>query len=259
MSDVKPIVLKNAYTAKVSFYGLAYGTYYVAETDQTGKPMTSSSTVSKAEVHNGTCTLSSSNPKAEAIIKNTMKGGVKGAYVPVNLTIKKKVVSASGKALNVNDTFYFALFSDAGFTKRVSGTSIQKVTLNNKSTGSTVFKNLPYADTFYVAEVTKSGTVITSSTRNFGYKVSYGENGLDYRGVDGGTITVTNKKTGVNGEDRDKKNGQNGENRTGGSTQNAVRTGDQTPIIPMLITMLIAAAAAIFLVFVRRRMRAKKN
>jgi hypothetical protein len=177
----------------------------------------------------------------------------------VNLTIKKKVVSASGKALNVNDTFYFALFTDPGFTNRVSGTSIQKVTLNNKSTGSTVFKNLPYADTFYVAEVTKSGTVIKSGSKNFGYKISYGDNGLDYRGADGGTITVTNKKTGVNGENRNNNNGQNGDNRTGGSTQNAVRTGDQTPIIPMLITMLIAAAAAIFLVFVRRRMRAKKN
>ena len=255
VSDVKPIVLKNAYNAKVSFYGLAFGTYYVAETDQTGKPMTSSSTVSKAEVHNGTCTLSSANPSAEAIIKNTMKGGVKGAYVPVNLTIKKKVVSASGKALNVKETFYFALFTDPGFTNRVSGTSIQKVTLNNKSTGSTVFKNLPYADTFYVAEVTKSGTVIKSGSKNFGYKISYGENGLDYRGVDGGSITVTNKKTGVNGENRDKKNGQNGEDRTSGATQNAVRTGDQTPIIPMLITMLIAAAAAVFLVFMRRRMK----
>ncbi len=185
VSDVKPIVLTNAYTAKVSFYGLAYGTYYVAETYQTGKPMTSLSTVSKAEVHNGTCTLSSANPSAEAIIKNTMKEGVLGAYESVDLKVNLNVVNNSGNAKNVNDTFYFALFTDPGFTNRVSGTFIQKVTLNNKSSGSTVFKNLPYADTFYVAEVDKNGNLVDL--------VSYEGNGITYDVASKSSVNVTNK------------------------------------------------------------------
>lgn len=186
VSDVKPIVLKNAYTAKVSFNGLAFETYYVAETDQTGKPMTSSTTVSKAEVHNGICTLSSANPSAEAIIKNTMKAGVKGAYESVDLKVNLNVVNNSGNAKNVNDTFYFALFTDPGFTNRVSGTSIQKVTLNNKSSGSTVFKNLPYADTFYVAEVDKNGNLVDL--------VSYEGNGITYDVASKSSVNVTTNK-----------------------------------------------------------------
>ena len=255
VSDIKPIVLSNAYTAEVTFNGLAYGTYYVGETDQYGTPMTSSSQVSKVEISNGACTLSSTNQSANAIIKNTMKEGVLGAYVQVDLNIQKNVVDAKGKAKKVKDTFYFAVFSDANFTNRIPGTSIISISLKNQSSGAAKFRNLPYTDQIYVAEVDKSGNVI-SGTKGFGYTVSYSANGLAYGRADGGTVTVINKadggKAGVN------RNSNGNVAGTDRGTAPAVRTGDQTPILPMMITMLIAAAAAIFLVFLRRRMKKQR-
>ncbi len=255
VSDIKPIVLQNAYTNEVTFNGLAYGTYYVGETDQNGTPMTSSSQVSKVEISNGACTLSSANQTANAIIKNTMKEGVLGAYVQVDLNIQKNVVDAKGKAKKVKDTFYFAVFSDANFTNRIPGTSIISISLKNQSSGAAKFRNLPYTDQIYVAEVDKSGNVI-GGTKGFGYTVSYSANGLAYGRADGGTVTVINKanggKAGVN------RNGNGNVAGTDRGTAPAVRTGDQTPILPMMITMLIAAAAAIFLVFLRRRMKKQR-
>ena len=251
VSDIKPIVLTNAYTNEVTFNNLQYGTYFVAETDATGKPMTSSSTVTRAEISNGTCTLNGANPSANAIIKNTMKEGVLGAYVSVDLNIRKNVVDKNGKAKKVKDTFYFAVFSDAAFTKRISDTQILAINLKNKSSGAATFRSLPYSDEIYVAEVDKNGNVI-GGTKGFNYTVSYSANGLSYGRADGGTVTVTNKKT--DGGQAGVNRGKAGENGTNG-TAPAVRTGDQTPILPMLVTMLVAAAAAIFLVFARRRMK----
>ena len=181
-----------------------------------------------------------------------MKEGVLGAYVQVDLNIQKNVVDAKGKAKKVKDTFYFAVFSDANFTNRIPGTSIISISLKNQSSGAAKFRNLPYTDQIYVAEVDKSGNVI-GGTKGFGYTVSYSANGLAYGRADGGTVTVINKanggKAGVN------RNGNGNVAGTDRGTAPAVRTGDQTPILPMMITMLIAAAAAIFLVFLRRRMK----
>ena len=252
VSDIKPIVLSNQYTNEVTFTGLPFGTYYVGETDATGKPMKSSATVTKVEITNGTAQISGVNPSANAIIKNTMAEGVLGAYVSVNLNVSKKVVDSSGNAKKTNDTFYFALFSDAGFKNRIRGTGIQSVKLNNQSSGSTVFRSLPYTDEIYVAEVDKSGKVI-SGTKGFSYKVSYSGNGLSYARADGGTITVTNKSSGGNKAGANRK--AESENKAQGQVANSVRTGDQSPIVPLLVTMLLAAAAALFLFFYRKRMK----
>ena len=252
VSDIKPIVLQNAYTTEVTFTNLPFGTYYVAETDATGKPYTKSATVTNVSITNGTAQISGVNPTANAIIKNTVAEGVLGAYVSVNLTVNKKVVGTNGKANKVKDTFYFALYSDKNFTNQIRGTSIQKVTLNNASSGSAVFRDLPYTDEIYVAEVDKNGKLV-SGKKGFSYSVSYSGNGLTYARADGGVITVTNKGGDKAGANRDKD--QQGDQGAAGAQRNAVRTGDQSPILPLMITMLIAAAAVIFLLFTRRRMK----
>ena len=254
VSDIKALVLKNAYTNEVTFSGLAFGTYYVAETDASGTPMTSSSTVTKVELVNNVATLSQASPSADAIIKNTMAEGVLGEYVSVNLNVKKKVTGSDGSAAKVNETFYFAVFSDPDFRNQIRGTHVQAISLENASDGMTVFRDLPYTDEIYVAEVDKKGKPVSAKS-GFKYKVSYSDNGLSYARSDGGEITVTNKGEGkfaganreAAGENRD----VNGDNRTDA----AVRTGDTTPVVPMLVTMILAAAAALFLVFVRRRMK----
>jgi hypothetical protein len=264
VSDIKALVLKNAYTTEVTFTDLPYGTYYVGETDAAGTPITSSNTVSKVEITDGKAILSQPSPGASAIIKNTMKEGVLGEYVSVDLTVKKNVVDANGKDLKVNDTFYFAVFTDREFTYMLRGTTVQKLTLNNASSGSVSFNKLPYTDAIYIAETDKNGNVVTGSA-DFKYTVSYNGNGMSYARADGGTITVTNKAKegkfkGDNRQPENRKNSNtnpNGTNASAGRQQSAVRTGDQTPVLPLMITMIIAAAAVVFLVLFRKRLKRK--
>ena len=256
VTDVKALKLKNSYTTSVTFTRLALGTYYVAETDQLGNPVKPSG-VTKVVYSNKTVTLSQSSKTAESVIQNTVSGGVLGAVVPIHLEVKKKVTTASGKAKKVSETFRFALFSDAGCTKRVSGTGIQTINLKNKSSGSVTFQNLPYSDHFYVAEVDKNGRPVGSS---FKYRVSYSDsNGSAYNEVNDTTVTVTNKEKKVAGDNRDssKKSGTAGENKNGTAGENTapVKTGDETPVVPLMVTMLFAGAAALFLALRRRRLR----
>ena len=81
--------------------------------------------------------------------------------------------------------------------------------------------------------------------------------------ADGGTITVTNKAKegkfkGDNRQPENRKNtNPNGTNASAGRQQSAVRTGDQTPVLPLMITMIIAAAAVVFLVLFRKRLKRK--
>ena len=180
----------------------------------------------------------------------------------MNLTVKKNVVDANGKDLKVNDTFYFAVFTDREFTYMLRGTTVQKLTLNNASSGSVSFNKLPYTDAIYIAETDKNGNVVTGSA-DFKYTVSYNGNGMSYARADGGTITVTNKAKegkfkGDNRQPENRKNtNPNGTNASAGRQQSAVRTGDQTPVLPLMITMIIAAAAVVFLVLFRKRLKRK--
>ena len=72
-------------------------------------------------------------------------------------------------------------------------------------------------------------------------------------------MTVTNKEKKVAGDNRDssKKSGTAGENKNGTAGENTapVKTGDETPVVPLMVTMLFAGAAALFLALRRRRLR----
>ena len=193
-------------------------------------------------------TLSGVSPTGSAVIKNTVPEGVLGAYADVRLKISKKVQNTSGDALKVNDTFYFALYSDAACTKRIKGVDIISVKLNGASSGSATFRELPYSSAFYVAEVDKNGKKVASSD-SFNYKVTVSGDGLNYRGVDGATVTVTNKRKKGKPAAANRDNGNQGAQ----GQQAAVRTGDTTPVMPMLITMISAGLAALYLAIRRRR------
>ena len=247
VSEVMPLVLANTYTASVKFTNLAYGTYYVGETDAAGTRITSASNIQAVEIEGGQVTLGNANKTGSAVIKNTVPEGVLGAYADINLKVQKKVVNSSGKALNVNDTFYFAVYSDQACTRRVRGVEIQSIRLNGSSGGSTSFRSLPYASAFFVAEVDKNGNKVASKN-NYNYSVTVNGDNLSYREADGATVTVTNRsKAKTAPANREKQDENKNQNRP------AVRTGDSTPILPMLVTMIVSGIAALYLVLRRRR------
>ncbi len=243
ISDVKALVLQNTYTNSVTFTSLPYGTYYVGETDSSGTPISSAANITKVVIEGGTVNLTQKKPAGSAVIKNTVPEGVLGAYVDIRLTVNKKVLDSKGNALNVTDTFYFALYSDKKCTNRVRGTGIMSVSLNNASSGSVTFRDLPYASAFYVAEVDKNGNKVASSSA-FNYNVSVSGDGLTYREADGARVSVTNQL---------KEGRVAAENRN--ATNPAVRTGDETPIMQTIILMMMAGIAALYLALRRRRRR----
>ena len=71
------------------------------------------------------------------------------------------------------------------------------------------------------------------------------DDGLDYRDVNDETVTVTNKlkKGRVLGDQREEEKKQKA----------SVKTGDSTPILPLLATMIASGLAALYLALRRRR------
>jgi hypothetical protein len=168
------------------------------------------------------------------------------------------VQDSNGNELKVKDTFYIALYSDEECTKRIPGIDILRISLDDASEGAAVLRDLPYASAFYIAEVDENGNKV-AGLDSFNYQVIVEGNGLTYRDLNESEVVVINKlKPGrVAGENRD----VNGENR--GANQNgeqgAVRTGDETPVVPMMVTMLMSGLAAIYLVLRRRRLQSRHD
>ena len=98
VTDVKALVLENAYTTSVTFGNLKYGTYYVAETDANGNPITSAPGITKVEIQNGIATLSAENKTAEAQILNTIsEGGVLGEHREKETEQTEKAVAGESR------------------------------------------------------------------------------------------------------------------------------------------------------------------
>lgn len=247
VSDVKEIHLKGTYTQTVTFDGLPYGTYYVAEVTATGAVRTTDQQVTKIEVNGGTARLDKSHKTAEATIINTIGSGVEGEARKVSLTVKKVVKDHDGKAAKVNATFYFGLFLDKDLEQPAEDVDIQKVTLKDASEGKVTFSNLPYTQKYYVAEVDKDGNPVVDDD-DFAYTVSYSANGIEYGKINKTKVTATNTQKSVETEKP---------KETETEKPAAVKTGDSSPLAPLTALMVIAACAAIAIIVFRRKKNAQ--
>lgn len=247
VSDVKEIHLKGTYTQTVTFDGLPYGTYYVAEVTATGAVRTTDPQITKIEVNGGTAKLDKSHKTAEATIINTIGSGVEGELRKVSLTVKKVVKDHDGKAAKVNATFYFGLFLDKDLEQPAEDVDIQKVTLKDASEGKVTFSNLPYTQKYYVAEVDKDGNPVADDD-DFAYTVSYSANGIEYGKINKTKVTATNTQKSVETEKP---------KETETEKPAAVKTGDSSPLAPLTALMVIAACAAIAIIVFRRKKNAQ--
>jgi hypothetical protein len=162
------IDLNNASSAAVTKRVLLSGendvTYYIAEVDQNGKLIGSSSsftytsTVDKPEI-----TLTKGSD-----VKVTVTNKEKVSKVTLYLT--KRVYDGTSQK-KVTDTFYAGLFKDAEFTQLYTS----PIAMNLTDSSTTTLKltlNLGNASeaTIYVAEVDKDGNIVQSGA-DFGYEV----------------------------------------------------------------------------------------
>ncbi|MBD9014182.1 MAG: LPXTG cell wall anchor domain-containing protein, partial [Lachnospiraceae bacterium] len=190
VSSVKALRVQQSYTTSTIFTNLEYGTYYVAETDEFGNPISESFVIDSNEILDGKVSLTPKSQMGKSTIINYVNGNLpENPYNDGKITVNKQVLIGTEPG-NVTDTFYFALFTDAAHTVLASA-DIQKLELNDESSGTVVFDRLPYGE-YYLAETDEDGMPVDS---DFGYTVtldaSYCKISSDSTAVE---RTITNSK-----------------------------------------------------------------
>lgn len=238
---IQSIQLKNASAGTTTFTDLPEGIYYIFETDQNGNVIRPGDTVNGSGMAY-TCILEGSGTNAvtvdltstaqngEIVFNNVFPGLPEGYYLEGEIHIKKNVFKDNDR-VKVDDTFYAGIFT------KENGKYIlnQKVELaqNDTVTVPVVFSGdsgLDFVE-YWVFETDKNGNRVNKES--FSYEVS-GEGSVK--------INTENPEASVEITNRIKKEAVEGTTET--TTANAVRTGDETPIV------LYAGMAAVALLVV---------
>ena len=229
---VKSLTLNNESEGKVIFDKVAYGEYYLAETNEEGKPVDASFKY-VVSVDKNHFEITEEDKTASVTVTNTDVPS--GPYDDGKITVNKYVMTGK-KETKVKDTFYFALFTDKELTKVFSDAGIQELELDNESQGSVTFENLPYG-TYYLAETDEDGMPVDS---DFDYTVAIDKSQVTLTADDHeAVVKVTNKKT----PDTETETESETESETTPTkkTTNTPKTGDDTNIAFYLTLMMMAA------------------
>ena len=229
---VKSLTLNNESEGKVTFDQVAYGEYYLAETNEEGKPVDASFKY-VVSVDKNHFEITEEDKTASVTVTNTDVPS--GPYDDGKITVNKYVMTGK-KETKVKDTFYFALFTDKELTKVFSDAGIQELELDNESQGSVTFENLPYG-TYYLAETDEDGMPVDS---DFDYTVAIDKSQVTLTADDHeAVVKVTNKKT----PDTETETESETESETTPTkkTTNTPKTGDDTNIAFYLTLMMMAA------------------
>lgn len=254
VSGVRPIYVNGSYTGSTTFSNLKEGTYYVAETDQSGTPIVETDFIEMNQILDGKAEITPEQSTAKSTIINHISTPGEEYYKDGEITVDKKVL-VNGEEANVDDTFYFALFVDSDMTM-MADAGIKELRLEDASRGTVLFENLPYGE-YYLAEVDEEGVPVDE---DFAYTVTISSYCKLDEANSSVTCEVTNSKTEEeeDGEETttpDDSDSGNGGGKSSGSN-NATKTGDTTPIRTYLI-LLCGSVAVLFAVFGKKRKKGK--
>ena len=263
-SDVKALEFKNASSSTVTFTNLDLGrTYYVSETDVTGKAIDSGMTPDEKVYvpvypQGQAITVTEDGAKSSITFENQFSEWPDGFYKIATLNVTKKLLGADGNALESDEIFYAGIFDDKECTTLSTRTEKNILTLDLAG-GSTVSESTQAvvipdeAFTLYVAETDAEGNLV-DGTDGFRYAVTV-ENGnvlFDENNLNA-EVTIINQEQPeatptVTPEETITPTPTPG-------TSTGVKTGDDTPI-GFYMALLFVAALAIEETTRRRR---KKN
>ena len=241
VSSVKALNVAGSYTTSVTFDNLQYGTYYVAETDKNGNAISQGEFIESIEIIDGKAELTPNKATAKSTIINHITGLEPGYYMDGDITVDKKVL-INGKAGKVNDTFYFALFTDAEMTM-LSDAGIKALRLDNAAEGTVIFEDLPYGE-YYLAETDMNGNPVDSS-------FEYGVTISSYCKIDGENSSIS--KTVINEKEEKEEESETETTKEAKS----VKTSDDTPIMEYM--MLLGASAIVLLGLYGKKRRKRNN
>lgn len=177
----KTIVLQDGNTNTVTFEGLEYGTYYVAEIGADGTALKEGDVTGrlpqlafKQEVsYENAKVVLSPEAKISTSTVITNKFYDEKYYMSGKITVTKKV-TVNGNPTDAKATYYTALFEDEALTKRI--TDVKAIVLDGEDCGSVTFENLAIGATYYVAETDVSGNILESGDYNI--ETVFIENGV---------------------------------------------------------------------------------
>ena len=256
-SDVKALEFKDASSSTVTFTNLDLGrTYYVSETDETGKAIDSGMTPDgKVYVpvypQGQEITVTEDGAKSSITFENQFSEWPDGFYRIANLNVTKKLLGADGNALESDGVFYAGIFEDKECTILSTRTEKNILTLDLAG-GSTVSESTQAVvmpgESFnlYVAETDAEGNPV-ADMESFKYEVTvedgnvyFDENNLNAE------VTITNQ------EQPEATPTVTPEATPTPGSSTGVKTGDDTPI-GFYMAMLFLAALAIEETTRRRR------
>ena len=185
-SDVKALEFKNASSSTVTFINLDLGrTYYVSETDVTGKAIDSGMTPDEKVYvpvypQGQAITVTEDGAKSSITFENQFSEWPDGFYKIATLNVTKKLLGADGNALESDEIFYAGIFDDKECTTLSTRTEKNILTLDlaggstvSESTQAVVIPDESF--TLYVAETDAEGNLV-GGTDGFRYAVTV-ENG----------------------------------------------------------------------------------
>ena len=111
--------------------------------------------------------------------------------------------------------------------------------------------------TFYIAETDAEGNPVADD-EDFSYKVTYSAESATFDITHlNAAVTIVNRETTSETTVTKTTTQSTGSQSSGTTAKKAVKTGDNTPILPFVIILLAAIAAIV--VFVKKRFGSKKN
>lgn len=165
-------------------------TYYVAETDQYGEPLTSTGSHTIKYAQSGKVTMDSKSKTT--LIQNVYSSLPKGYHYTAKLTLTKKVVKSTGAAEKVTETFYAGIFTKSDYSDMPT---VIKLDLQDASSVQVsrriLFKPDGDETTYYIAEVDETGSILNQS-EEFGYTVEIDKPTLKISKGDNASVTITN-------------------------------------------------------------------
>ena len=251
-SDVKALEFKNAASSTVTFTNLDLGrTYYVSETDVTGKAIDSGMTPDEKVYvpvypQGQAITVTEDGAKSSITFENQFSEWPDGFYKIATLNVTKKLLGADGNALESDEIFYAGIFDDKECTTLSTRTEKNILTLDlaggstvSESTQAVVIPDESF--TLYVAETDAEGNLV-GGTDGFRYAVTV-ENGnvlFDENNLNA-EVTIINQEQPeatptVTPEETITPTPTPG-------TSTGVKTGDDTPIGFYMALLFVAALA----------------
>ena len=262
IGEVKKLTFgANQSTATAVFAKIKRGIYYMAETDENGKVITSGAYNNGAFVAQYAAgqkvEIKENGTAAEFAFANQFLVLPSEYDLSKRVTIVKSVQTKKGKELKTNETFYAGIFSDAAHTQLAENVDQNIVPLaTNGTAGARNEIEVTFAPgastTLYIAEVSADGVPVEQNAA-FEYTASIDQNVITLsEDTDDVTVKITNTSKKDEPETECEDNRQSESNKPKAAA-NSVKTGDDTPLMTFVLLLLCSASCMMLLAGRRKK------